>query len=235
MPQVTLPSGAQGVLSFVAGYVDSATFVGLSGLFVAQVTGSFVLAGAAVVSHDPGLVAKVLAIPTFLLAAVATTLIVSAAETARAAMVRGLAVEVALLCALALAGTLAHPVSDLDSPAALTATMCGLAAMGVQSALVRVLSSSGSTNVMTTNTTQLGIDAAQLLQALLRLRRSGNSAVAADYVAACARCARVVPLIIGFAVGTAVGALAFWMVGFASLVLPLLILVGTAAWASRLG
>ena len=37
------------VLGFTAGYVDGCTFVTLFGLFVAQVTGSFVIAGAILV------------------------------------------------------------------------------------------------------------------------------------------------------------------------------------------
>ena len=34
------------LLSFVAGYLDSYTYLSLFGLFAAQVTGSFVIAGA---------------------------------------------------------------------------------------------------------------------------------------------------------------------------------------------
>jgi uncharacterized membrane protein YoaK (UPF0700 family) len=40
------------VLSLVAGYVDSCTYRGLFGAFVAQVTGSFVFAGAFFASID---------------------------------------------------------------------------------------------------------------------------------------------------------------------------------------
>lgn len=59
------------VLSFVAGYVDSCTYLGLFGVFVAQVTGSFVLAGTQFVRSEPGALAKLLAVPSFFLAGVA--------------------------------------------------------------------------------------------------------------------------------------------------------------------
>jgi uncharacterized membrane protein YoaK (UPF0700 family) len=53
------------VLSVVAGYVDSCTYLGLFGVFVAQVTGSFVVAGTVFVKSEPGALAKLLAIPFF--------------------------------------------------------------------------------------------------------------------------------------------------------------------------
>jgi len=53
------------LLSFVAGYVDSFTFITLFGLFVANVTGSFVIAGAEIVKNDPSWIGKLLAIAAF--------------------------------------------------------------------------------------------------------------------------------------------------------------------------
>jgi len=67
-----LPLSMPVLLSFVAGYVDSYTYLGLFGLFVAQVTGSFVIAGAEFVTHDFGIAGKLLAIVAFLTAAAAT-------------------------------------------------------------------------------------------------------------------------------------------------------------------
>jgi len=63
------------LLSFTAGFIDSFTVLALFGLFVAQVTGSFVLAAAAIVANEQGALTKLLAIPVFLLAAVTTTIL----------------------------------------------------------------------------------------------------------------------------------------------------------------
>ena|ERR1035441_853741 len=63
---IAVPRPIPVLLSFVAGYVDSCTYLGLFGVFVAQVTGSFVLAGALFVKSEPGALAKLLAIPFFL-------------------------------------------------------------------------------------------------------------------------------------------------------------------------
>ena len=61
------------LLSFTAGFLDSFTFLALYGLFVAQVTGSFVLAAAAIVTNEQGALTKLLAIPVFLLAAASSS------------------------------------------------------------------------------------------------------------------------------------------------------------------
>ena len=66
-----LPLSMPVLLSFVAGYVDSYTYLGLFGLFAAQVTGSFVIAGAEFVTRDFGIAGKLLAIVAFLIAAAA--------------------------------------------------------------------------------------------------------------------------------------------------------------------
>jgi uncharacterized membrane protein YoaK (UPF0700 family) len=71
------PSGVLPLLSFVTGYVDGCIYLALFGLFVAQVTGSFVLTGAQLVTPSPGVVVKLMGIPVFFLAGMATTVIVS--------------------------------------------------------------------------------------------------------------------------------------------------------------
>src|SRR3982074_862243 len=76
----TMPARMPVLLSFLAGYTDSCTFLALFGLFVAQVTGSFVLAGTQIVTHDKGAMLKLLAIPVFFLAGVVTTIMVRIAR-----------------------------------------------------------------------------------------------------------------------------------------------------------
>src|SRR5437660_10597599 len=67
-------------LSFTAGYVDTAVFVGLFGLFTSHVTGNFVLIGAALVHHVNGVATKLVALPVFVLAVVFAVLSVRALE-----------------------------------------------------------------------------------------------------------------------------------------------------------
>ena len=78
--QDPVPAAVPPLLSFAAGFIDSYTLSALFGLFVAQVTGSFVLAAVSFVTSEQGLVIKLLAIPVFLLAAVVTTVVAVLAE-----------------------------------------------------------------------------------------------------------------------------------------------------------
>ena len=74
--EAPLPKIMPILLCFVAGYVDSYTYLALFGLFAAQVTGSFVIAGAELVTHDYGIAGKLLAIVAFLVAAAITAALI---------------------------------------------------------------------------------------------------------------------------------------------------------------
>jgi uncharacterized membrane protein YoaK (UPF0700 family) len=63
------------VLSFNAGYVDTAGFLALQGLFTAHVTGNFVTLGASLALGTSGAVAKLLALPVFCVVVIAARLL----------------------------------------------------------------------------------------------------------------------------------------------------------------
>jgi len=203
------------LLSVVAGYVDACTFLVLFGLFVAQLTGSFVIAGTAPVVHQAGFLLKVLAIPAFMVAAVAATALVAITRTTRQTTwpwVLGL--EGILLIAFLWLGLMNSPLHSPDEPAALMAGLCGLAAMGVQSASVRLLAHSApSTNGMTTNTTQFAIDATQLVLSRLRVGAGAEFYRQSEFGNVKQRLIETARVMIGFFAGVVLGALAFRLFG----------------------
>jgi len=66
MPRTGGPAAIAALLSFNGGFVDTAGFLGLQGLFVAHVTGNFVTLGAALVQGSHGIIGKILALPEFI-------------------------------------------------------------------------------------------------------------------------------------------------------------------------
>src|SRR5258705_11691330 len=69
------------LLSLNAGFVDTAGFLALQGLFTAHVTGNFVTLGAALVFGTHGIIAKLLALPEFIIV-IAVARLVGAALSA---------------------------------------------------------------------------------------------------------------------------------------------------------
>src|ERR1700752_476412 len=63
------------LLSINAGYVDTAGFLALQGLFTAHVTGNFVTLGASLALGTSGAIAKLLALPIFCVVVIATRLL----------------------------------------------------------------------------------------------------------------------------------------------------------------
>src|SRR6202167_532518 len=169
----SLPRSMPMLLSFVAGYVDSYTYLALFGLFAAQVTGSFVIAGAEFVTRDYGIAGKLLAIVAFVVAtALTAALIIWVRKAGRAPLPWMLLLEAVLLAiftAMILFGPAIENARDWHG---IVAGLIAASAMGAQSVLVRLLMKGiPQTNVMTGNMTQLGIGITELIIAWRRLPR----------------------------------------------------------------
>jgi uncharacterized membrane protein YoaK (UPF0700 family) len=188
--------------AFTAGFVDTVGFVGLFGLFTAHVTGNFVLIGAAIVTHHTGVIAKLLALPVFILAVAVTSLLIRRGRAnPRLTVGYVLFGQAMLLMAFMAAGLLLAPFNNGDQPTAILTGMIGVMAMGVQNAAARMLFSHMSpTTVMTGNVTQIVIDVVDLLH--------GPSAEAK------ARIGKMLPPVFAFALGAIGGGLGFAMLGF---------------------
>src|SRR5580692_10674612 len=204
------------LLSFVAGYVDSYTYLALFGLFAAQVTGSFVIAGAEFVTRDYGIAGKLLAIVAFVVAtALTAALIIWVRNAGRAPLPWMLALETALLAiftAMILCGPAIENARDWHG---IVAGLVAASAMGAQSVLVRLLMKGiPQTNVMTGNMTQLGIAMTDLIVARRKLRRSRHDADdARNFEEVRRQLLIVVSVAGGFLVGAAAGATAFAFTG----------------------
>lgn len=199
------------LLAASAGFVDTCTFLAFGGFFVAQATGSFVTAGSAFWPQSSFDVIKIAAIPVFIVAGMATTLLVRRVGNNNGSWRAALLVEALLVAGLMVLGFLSTTL-----PTETWACLSGLAAMGVQGAICRLmLTSYGSTNVMTTNTVQLSIE---LMDCILNKKFDP-------------RVARSCTVLGGFLGGVAIGALAFQTVGFACLAVPIFGLVASALLA----
>ena len=238
--QIDPPRPVAILLATVAGFVDACTFLGLFGLFVAQLTGSYVFVGTSLaMSGWPG-ATVVLAVPVFFAAGVVATLVATtAAANGLPALACGLLLETVLIAGFSGLMVLGAPFPTPPPAAAFAAALLGLSAMGVQSALVRLLLRGvASTNVMTTNTTQIAIDATQAaLTAALTWgpRRGGDPETVRQHAAACRRLAAGVPLPLAFFAGTMIGAFGYEAAGPLVLALPVAVTGALTLWAVRAG
>lgn len=212
------------ILSASAGFVDTLGFVALFGLFTAHVTGNFVLIAKAMIQLDTGIVAKLLALPTFMIAVALSRLWV------RAHTKRGwtgpaplLIVEVLLLIGFLAVGVLATPLPAHETEATIVTGLLAVTAMGVQNAAARlVFSDLPPTTVMTGNVTQIVIDVVDLL--------AGQEPDAAAMSRK--RLKSMWPTVAAFTLGAAGGGFGFATLGFTAVVLPiiLLLIVVAAHW-----
>uniref|UniRef100_UPI0039EF1894 YoaK family protein n=1 Tax=Bordetella sputigena TaxID=1416810 RepID=UPI0039EF1894 len=207
------------LLSFTAGYVDVVGFAALFGLFTAHVTGNFVMIGVQLIGASDGLLAKLLALPVFIVAVGGTRLLEAALRRRAMPVVPILfAVECVLLALFMAAGLAAEPVTDPGAPSIVICGMLGVAAMGIQNAMSRtVLSEAGPTTIMTGNTTQIVIDAVDLRSASPEARAAIRR-----------RLGKMLPAVAGFAAGAIIGALAFKQFSFWCGLVPTAILLGLA-------
>ena len=206
------------LLSFNGGFVDTAGFLGLQGLFTAHVTGNFVTLAATLVSGTHGVVAKLLALPEFVIVIAVARLLGAALQARGLPVWRVLLIaKVACLLAFFALAVAFGPFPDSDAPAALWTAFAGIAGMAIQNAVQRVhLSNIPPTTLMTGNTTQVVLDGVDLLR----------GAPVADAGAVRTRFGRMLWSISCFALGCALAAALYYFFGFWCLALP--VAVGAA-------
>ena len=225
------------LLSFVAGYLDSYTYLSLFGLFAAQVTGSFVIAGAEFVTSDFGIAGKLIAIAAFVIAASVTAAFCIATRAHRSMLPWMLGLEAVLLAIFVGILLFGPPVRDARDWHGIVAGVFAAMAMGAQSVLVRLLMKDiPQTNVMTGNMTQLGIAFSELMMARRRFdhSRHGEAAVR-DFAQARERLVTVSAIAVGFLAGAAAGALAFATTGVHGALAAVVIVGALALWALARG
>jgi uncharacterized membrane protein YoaK (UPF0700 family) len=154
------------LLSVLAGYVDTAGYLALQGLFTSHVTGNFVTLGATLMLGTTGALAKVVALPVFCVVVAATRLAGSAlSDAGRPSLVVLLGAMLGLLIAAFALAIALGPFPNGDTWPALATGMTLVSAMAIQNAAHRIfLSAAPPSTVMTGSTTQLMIDLADLLR-----------------------------------------------------------------------
>ncbi len=228
-----LPLAMPMLLSFVAGYVDSYTYLALFGLFAAQVTGSFVIAGAELVTHDYGIVGKLLAIVAFVGAAAVTAgLVALLRNRGSAGLPWMLALEALLLAVFVAIILFGPPIKNAADWHGIVAGLFAATAMGAQSVLVRLLMKGiPQTNVMTGNMTQLGIETTEIVLAWRRrVREPGNPDAILEFIAVRERLLIVLSVAVGFLVGAATGAVAFATTNVRGAPIAVAIVIALALW-----
>jgi len=172
------------LLSFNGGYVDTAGYLALQGLFTAHVTGNFVTLAAALIHGTSGVVAKLLALPVFCVVILLTRLVsFNLPRRGLPVLETMLSLKLLLLAAGAALAILHGPFLDGDSVYALATGMILVAAMAIQNAVHRIhLPSVPPTTLMTGTMTQIMIDLADIVhgppagtepETRARLRRMG--------------------------------------------------------------
>src|SRR5690349_9882431 len=128
------------LLAFVAGFVDTCGFIALFGLFTAHVTGNFVLIGAAIADYHGGLIAKLLALPLFVIVvAICRTVTVMMDDRRMNAAIPLVGCQILFLAGFLACGIASAPLHDGDAPLAVLTGMLAVTAMAIQNAASRTI------------------------------------------------------------------------------------------------
>jgi len=200
------------LMSLNAGFVDTAGFLALQGLFTAHVTGNFVTFGAALVNGTSGAFAKLLALPVFCAVVLVTRIVSFSLPSLGLPILRSmLAFKLVLLVAAAALAIHFGPFKEGDGWQAVVTGMVLVSAMAIQNAAHRIhLGTEPPTTLMTGTTTQIMIDVADIL------RRASPEVTTAGR----ARLRKMTASVLAFALGCAAGALLYAKAGTWCFVVP---------------
>lgn len=213
-------------LSFISGFIDTAGFIALFGLFTAHVTGNLVLAGAALGNAGEGgnLAGKLLMLPVFVLSVAFTSWLL---KYKKSSVQQLMVTEAVFILVFALAGRffLHSGMVNIDSAVPITASFAVMG-MAIQNTYMRKLLSSYTPNtVMTGNFTQFSIDLFNIADYFLT---PGEKRNAAELAAFKTSLKKVTNVLAGFLTGCLLGALLVKKFGLICCLLPVPLLLWIA-------
>ncbi len=212
------PVATMSMLAFTSGFVDTLSFIALFGLFSAHITGNFVLMATSIAQFRVGLWMKLLAIPTFFLAAALTRLYIIRRERHERDAARHVLLGQSVLLTVFMAVAVWHyPFHHHEDFGAIVTALLAASAMAIQNTAARTfLIGLPPTTVMTGNAIQVIIDLVDIARGYgsLEVKR--------------ARLARLGPMLLAFVTGTILGAVGYVTAGFYALIIPIVTVAGLA-------
>lgn len=211
------------VLSFISGFVDTAGFIALFGLFTAHITGNLVLAGTVLFDRSThgNLSGKLLMVPVF----IATVLFAGYAIKYKKATVRHLVfAEAVCIACFALAGFYLLPGRANPSDNAVTAVASfAVIGLAIQNTYMRELLGSYAPNTMMTgNITQFSFDLFYTADYYLSRNKNKHSS---DIKNIAANLQKVSTVLTGFLAGCVLGAFLVKSTGLICCLLPSMLLI----------
>jgi len=199
------------LLSLNAGYVDTAGFLALHGLFAAHVTGNFVTLGMALVSGASGIWVKILALPVFCVVVFSSRLLASSMPKLGLPVMRTLlSLKVALLIAAAVMAITIGKDHHGDETAVIITGLLLVSAMALQNTISRIYTNPVPATILTGPLTQMMIDVADLVRGVSLTERA----------VAKARISTIATNVVSFAIGCGISALLFSRVGMWCFLIP---------------
>ena len=224
----------QSALGFVAGYIDTISYISLGGIFLTMVTGNIVLLGTHLNHlHDPRIIPNLITMPVFVGVLAIHSILHDRSPFKRLSKlkrIRSLLTLQAVL--LALFEFAAERLSKNQSPLRETAGVgivasIGVCAMATQNAFARLVGTSTSpTTIMTGNAVQATMSLASLLSERFHSDRGEPTAIWSLVNG------QVAPLL-GFFVGAITAASCVQRFQFRSVWLACAVLVVLVAWSYR--
>jgi uncharacterized membrane protein YoaK (UPF0700 family) len=213
-----------GVLfSGVAGFIDSASFLGLNGLFTSHITGNLVIAATEIIGvGGEALWVRIAVIPVFMFAVLLTTVLARRHQLRLAHLISLETLVLLLFTISALVLNPPHHKSANNLPLFVTGSL-GVFSMGMQNALMREsLGHIAPTTAMTNNLTQFTMDLAltSSLQSHAQLQLSLQ-----DLDASRTRLIKFGSSLLGFTIGAICGGVLTAKFGLISLFSPLMLMI----------
>lgn len=211
------------LFSWVAGFIDAASFLGLNGLFTSHITGNLVIAATEIIGvGGQALWVRIAVIPIFMCAVTLTTIL---ARRHKLSLIHLIWMETLVLLLFTITSIVLAPehYKSVNNLPLFLASSLGVFAMGMQNALMREsLGNIAPTTAMTNNLTQLTMD----LVFIIRFKNSIQPKSSLQEIYAChGRLIKFGSALLGFSFGAILGGVLTSKFRLFSLCLPLLAMI----------